>query len=219
MAEISLVWPQSAGREPLRSPARPHAFQSLAKKAFPPGTVLVRVRRAFNRCHTAVQYLLHRRVPGKRGCAMKQYRALDIAEWFLAWAEDADADISNLKLQKLLYYAQGHYLARFGRPLFSDEIQAWAHGPVIPDLYHSFKGYGRGPIDSAQVVRRGFSWDDYKDVEQFLMDIWDRYGSLAAWTLREKTHRESPWRDAFEDGVRAKGIPQEGMRTYFSGIL
>lgn len=150
---------------------------------------------------------------------MAEYRARDIAEWFLAWADDIEADISNLKLQKLLYYAQGHFLARTGAPLFDDAVQAWAHGPVVPDVYHAFKDYGRGPIDADRAVGAEFDWDRFKPVESFLMDIWDRYGSLAAWTLREKTHREPPWRDAFEDGVKHTEIGCAQMQSYFASVL
>ncbi|MFD2419431.1 Panacea domain-containing protein [Amycolatopsis pigmentata] len=67
------------------------------------------------------------------------YNASTVAKWFVAWAEaDDEATLSNLKLQKLLYYAQGHYLALTGRPLFDDEIQAWSHGPVVPAVYRQW---------------------------------------------------------------------------------
>lgn len=148
---------------------------------------------------------------------MAQYSAREVAEWFLAWADDIEADISNLKLQKLLYYAQGHYLARKGVPLFNDKIQAWAHGPVVPAVYHSFKEYGRAPIDPSEISE-DFDWDRYKPVERFLMEIWDRYGSLAAWTLREKTHREAPWKDAFEHGVRHTDIEPDRMQSFFAHV-
>lgn len=146
---------------------------------------------------------------------MADYQAREIAEWFLAWAEDIEADISNLKLQKLLYYAQGQHLAVYGTPLFDEEIQAWAHGPVVPSVYHAFKDYGRGPIDPSCEISPEFDWDRFKTVEQLLLDIWDRYGSLAAWTLREKTHREPPWREAFDHGVRHTEIPRANIQAYF----
>ena len=149
---------------------------------------------------------------------MADYKAREIAEWFLALAEDVEADISNLKLQKLLYYAQGHFLARFRRVLFDDEIQAWAHGPVVPGVYHAFKDYGRGPIDADAAISASFNWDNFKEIEPFLLEIWDRYGSLAAWTLREKTHREPPWKDAFEDGVRFKEISRDHMGAFFATV-
>lgn len=81
------------------------------------------------------------------------YSALDIAKWFLNYNlflrnvdnEDTD-DISNLKLQKLLYYAQGCYLAMYDAPLFKEDIVAWAHGPVVREVYDEYKAYGSGGI-------------------------------------------------------------------------
>ena len=56
------------------------------------------------------------------------YPAQTVAKWFIAWAEAEGEELSNLKLQKLLYYAQGHFLAERQGLLFSDQIQAWSHG-------------------------------------------------------------------------------------------
>ncbi len=63
------------------------------------------------------------------------YPVLAIAKWFVAWAEAEQEELSNLKLQKLLYYAQGHHLAEGRGPLFTESIEAWAHGPVAPRAY------------------------------------------------------------------------------------
>jgi uncharacterized phage-associated protein len=72
---------------------------------------------------------------------------MTIAKWFIAWTGQVEeARLSNLKLQKLLYYAQGHYLATAGQPLFDDRIQAWSHGPVVPTVYHEYKKFGRDNI-------------------------------------------------------------------------
>lgn len=80
-------------------------------------------------------------------------RAIDVARYFLALADEEAGDlVSNLKLQKLLYYAQGFHLAMTGRPLFDEPIQAWMHGPVVPAVYHAFKVYGSGPIPVAEAV-------------------------------------------------------------------
>jgi uncharacterized phage-associated protein len=67
---------------------------------------------------------------------------VEIAKYFLVQVEEELGDsISNLKLQKLVYYAQGFNLALFdGNPLFDEEIQAWTHGPVVPALYHQSDG-------------------------------------------------------------------------------
>lgn len=73
-----------------------------------------------------------------------KYSALTVAKWFLWYndkiLEEEDADlISNLKLQKLLYYAQGCYLALKNEPLFNEQIVNWAHGPVVEEIYHKYK--------------------------------------------------------------------------------
>src|SRR5688572_18511108 len=75
--------------------------------------------------------------------------ALDVAKYLLSLQDEEVGDsISNLKLQKLLYYAQGFHLAEHGRALFEERIEAWQHGPVIPTVYPEFKDYGRGGLPS-----------------------------------------------------------------------
>ncbi|MBO9522132.1 MAG: SocA family protein [Nocardioidaceae bacterium] len=149
------------------------------------------------------------------------HTARDIANWFLAWADELegdDAGLTNLKLQKLLYYAQGHYLARSGTALFADPIEAWAHGPVVKSEYHRLKLYGNGAIDVDNAIPEDFDWDTFRDVEDHLIRVWNSYGKYAAWALREKTHREAPWLDAFIAGERNIVIPQDALRTYFEGV-
>lgn len=78
------------------------------------------------------------------------------AKFFIMLANQRDDDfITNLKLNKLLYYAQGAYLARTGRPLFNEQIEAWAYGPVVPSIYRKYKVCGKNPI----VCRRRFRKD------------------------------------------------------------
>lgn len=67
-------------------------------------------------------------------------------------AEDADA-ISNLKLQKLLYYAQGCYLGLEGHPLFDENIIDWTHGPVAEEVYYRYRNNGYTDIVSAKYVK------------------------------------------------------------------
>lgn len=149
------------------------------------------------------------------------YPAATIAKWFIAWSEadeTGEADLSNLKLQKLLYYAQGNYLAtNEGNPLFDDRIEAWSHGPVIPAVYHEYKRFGRGAV----CLERDdpFEWDDIDaDTTQFLIDVWDRYGGLAPWKLRNMTHSEAPWVDTFRNDELHIEIPRESLLRYFSSL-
>lgn len=146
---------------------------------------------------------------------MAAHEARKIADWFLAWGEQNEATMSNLKLQKLLYYAQGHYLGTHGSPLFDDDIEAWAHGPVVRSVYHHLKRYGNNAIDVDEVVGEDFDWDEFRDVEDDLMRVWNAYGKYEAWALRNRTHREAPWKDTFENDAKYLVIPQDAMREYF----
>ena len=144
-----------------------------------------------------------------------KYSAMAIAKWFVAWAEAEEADLSNLKLQKLLYYSQGHYLARHHAPLFGEEVEAWAHGPVVADVYHAYKSFGSDDVRLPESDP--FRWDEVdKNTTKFLMRIWNTYGGLAAWRLRNMTHEESPWIDAFDRSSRNEVISHQAMKAYFA---
>jgi len=69
-----------------------------------------------------------------------------------------DDELSNMKLQKLLYYAQGHHLAKKHGALFTGEIEAWSHGPVVPSVCRAFKDFGAASIELPDAD--SFSWDD-----------------------------------------------------------
>lgn len=141
-------------------------------------------------------------------------RAKQIAHYFLHLDEKNDGGgISNLKLQKLVYYAQGYYSAIFNKPLFKEDIFAWQHGPVIPDLYHAFKKFGS---DNLQTP------DDFdpssitKEESSLIYDIYDEFGQFAAWKLRDMTHQEPPWKDHSSSD---KPIPFEEITSYFKEQL
>lgn len=148
----------------------------------------------------------------------------EVANWMLLRAdrltaagddEEPDLGLSNLKLQKLLYYAQGHHLGKLGTPLFLDKVQAWAHGPVVGRVYFRFKRYGKESIDptdsSLDVSMPVVSSDD----TELLESVWATYSPFTAWTLRERTHAEDPWREAYDPSVRHVEITQEAMRRFF----
>ena len=74
---------------------------------------------------------------------MMKYSIEDIADFFLKIVDrESDSTITPLKLQKILYYAQGYYLAINDVELFPEEFQAWTHGPVNEEIYIKYKDYG-----------------------------------------------------------------------------
>jgi uncharacterized phage-associated protein len=105
----------------------------------------------------------------------------DIAKYFLAQTdEDAGDLISNLKLQKLLYYAQGFNLALYDEPLFPESIEAWTHGPVVPEVYHEYKDFGSNAIPIPSNV--DFSKYD-QQTRELLDEVYSVYGQFSAWKL------------------------------------
>jgi uncharacterized phage-associated protein len=133
----------------------------------------------------------------------------DIAQYLLAKAdEDAGDLISNLKLQKLAYYAQGFALALLDKPLFSEPIEAWIHGPVVPALYHEYKGFGSGALPPP--VALDFAKYDL-GTRELLDEVYAIYGQFAAWKLRDMTHQEPPWRDT----PTGEEITHDALCAYF----
>jgi uncharacterized phage-associated protein len=142
--------------------------------------------------------------------------ARQVADYFLALVDSEVGDsLSNLKLQKLVYYAQGFSLAITGEPLFAEPIEAWAHGPVVPILYRSFKQHGS---ESLPPPENGIDLDSYsKDERDLLDEVFSVYGQFSASKLRNMTHAEPPWQDAYARGSSI--ITHESMRKYFLTLV
>lgn len=119
-----------------------------------------------------------------------------VADYLLTKVDvEAGDAITNLKLQKLLYYCQGWYMAATGHALFAETIEAWREGPVAPAAYHRFKSFGRQsiPIEVAAHDRIAELSDEARKV---IDQVWELYGDCSAWSLRDMTHGEPPWQQA-----------------------
>jgi uncharacterized phage-associated protein len=141
----------------------------------------------------------------------KQLSCYDVANYFLSLVdEDIGDSITNLKLQKLLYYAQGFSLVLFNKPLFKENIEAWAHGPVVPQIYHKYKEYGAKPLEPPPTM--DFAMYD-GDVKDLLNKVYELYGQFSAWKLRDMTHEEDPW---IKGNNRVdKIIKEDDLKRYF----
>ena len=117
--------------------------------------------------------------------------AQQIANYILWSSHESGSFLSNLKLQKLLYYVQAWNLAVYGRPLFLEKFQAWIHGPVIPEIYGRFESYQWRNIDEA-VERPAL---DERTIA-FIEEVLEEYGPLDARRLEYLTRREDPWIEA-----------------------
>jgi uncharacterized phage-associated protein len=149
----------------------------------------------------------------------------DVSNYFIALSNESGSFISNLKLQKLMYYFQAWYYAAFEEKLFDKDFQAWVHGPVIPDLYHKYKHFGYKPIqkdlgeDTVKMFRESFNDDE----QNFLNDIENFYFPKEGFELERLTHREDPWLNARKglsiDAPCVNVISLDDMKVYYSKYI
>ena len=141
------------------------------------------------------------------------YKALDIAKKLIFKAQNDEPNggerLTNLKLQKLLYYQQGFHLAFFGTPLFAEDVEAWMYGPVVPAVYDEYSAYGSSALPE---VKEPVSLSENE--EELFNEVYDAYREFYAIGLMNRTHSERPWLDAVPHD-RGTVISQESMMSYF----
>lgn len=143
---------------------------------------------------------------------------LDVAKYII----ENLGETTTMKLQKLVYYSQAWSLAWDGVPLFNEDFEAWANGPVCRELYNEHRGVFT--VDSTSFLAGRNITNLFTDAEQETMDIVLRdYGSKEARWLSELTHKERPWRETRGNtplGERSNAIiPKELMQEYYTGLL
>lgn len=161
----------------------PHTRRATQPQKPPPADQPVGVCRI-----TTFAYLCNRRTKKER--TMRSYDAVYIARKVINMTNTEQGDsITNLKLQKLLYYLQGFWLAYYGVPLFVDDIEAWMYGPVVPSVYDAFKERGNRAIEPTEEELPL----DTADEESFFREVYDTYSQFSAVALMGMTHGEAPW--------------------------
>lgn len=138
------------------------------------------------------------------------YTALEVAKYIINKCIQLGRPISNLQLQKILYYIQGQYMRdNNGQALFKDEIEAWRYGPVVSSVYYHYNHYSANDITTKQ---------DNVELDENVKDIIDTIielnSKLSAWSLVGKTHSESPWKETYV-GINGTIISKEKLRHYF----
>ncbi|MCK4326300.1 DUF4065 domain-containing protein [bacterium] len=137
----------------------------------------------------------------------------DVADYILKLSDPEIGDIiSNLKLQKLLYYCQGFHLALYNKPLFKEDVCAWAHGPVVPEMYRKYKDYGEHGIDPPESIKVSAFTEKQEDL---IKEVYKVYGQFSAWKLRNFTHTDPTWKDTPKDEI----ISHNRMKKYFKTLL
>lgn len=137
------------------------------------------------------------------------YDALTIAKWIIN-----EIHPEPLKLQKLLYLAQGYSYAFYDRPLFKEDLEGWVHGPVVRNVYDMFKNYQYNSINTNFEVQE--LDDEAKDIINYVIK---NFGKYDAKYLEKISHEQEPWilsREGLDPDERSdKTISKESIANYF----
>ena len=141
---------------------------------------------------------------------MAELTVFMIAKYFLS-----RASMTHKKLQKLCYYGQAWHCALEGKPLFAERIEAWVHGPVIPELYREYKNYGWQKIPQVKSDVSKLS----ESALEVLRAVYDTYGGFSGDQLEALTHTEAPYQEARKGlkpyEVCTKEITAGSLRDYY----
>ena len=143
--------------------------------------------------------------------------AHEVAKYIIADFQGAEELITNMKVQKLLYYVQGWHLGIYGTPVFEQEFQAWVHGPVQKEVYDEYKDYKGTPIIKS-IAKPQLDQSLVNHIEEVL----ECYGGMGALELEHLTHKERPWLEARddlnEDQPSQNIISTNTMKEYFTKL-
>jgi uncharacterized phage-associated protein len=141
-------------------------------------------------------------------------------------------DLSPMKLQKLVYFAHGWYLAITDKALIQEDVEAWQFGPVIPELYQEFKHYGSGDVSrpslelggGGRFVPRIAHLQEDPDAEramEVIRSVWEHYGRYSAIKLSNATHMAgTPWSLHYSPmNLSSTVIPNEEIGDYFRCLM
>ncbi len=162
----------------------------------------------------------------------KVYDALEISDYliYLAMIESGEGEqrekslpdgdnITHTKLQKMLYFAQAHFLGVLDRPLFSNDIYAWTYGPVVEEVYAEYKDKKYELLFPPEDKTNASDFDNISDFDQAVIEgVWDVYGRYSARYLTDLSHEHKPWKEAYAN-KNSKIIPQKRLKSYYSQIL
>ena len=136
--------------------------------------------------------------------------ALSVAQYFLSFTDEGrEETFTHLKLQKLLYYAQGYFLATQNRPLFPETIEAWDNGPVVPEVYQHYKKHKGQPLPYEACQEA-----PHRLLKDFLDSVLESHNIYSAAVLRNMTHAEEPWIEAFNK-ARNTPLNLDTMQRFF----
>lgn len=141
-----------------------------------------------------------------------KYHALTVADYIIRYSIEKNFSVSNLKLQKILYFVQAQFLVAEDRPCFKEQIEAWTFGPVVPEVYYEYKFFGSSDINFVQKnIQENISSDDKKLIESIVKEC----VPYSASQLVRITYSQLPWKEAFVE-YQNNPISAASLKKFFS---
>ncbi len=138
----------------------------------------------------------------------KSYNVVDIARYIINYSNDNNFPITNLKLQKLLYYVQANFLIDRNKPCFAQDIVHWRHGPVVTEAYSEFRKYFNDNISDRQKI--DIDLIEYND-RDLIERVVKAYKDITPWDMVAKTHEETPWNNTERNEI----MKNNDIKNYF----
>lgn len=150
---------------------------------------------------------------------MKKYSVLDISCFIINEHNRLypNRRITNLRLQKLLYFTQAIFILNNRECCFKEPLVAWPYGPVNIDAYEEFKKYGKASIEPQTHYRIFIPFDENiidKEDKDIIIDLLEWAKDKSDADLVELTHKQSPWINAIENGINTV-ISLNSIRDFF----
>lgn len=152
------------------------------------------------------------------------YPASVIALAFVEKGIEEGQFVTQMKLQKMVYFAHGYHLAKYGEPLIIEQFEAWKFGPVVQDIYQTYKLYGSDPIMDTYFLPKPPRNYRYKPLSDSAVDsieyTWKVTKLLSANQLSQWSHLDgSPWARVYDPTKSSTTIPDESIREFFQNLL
>lgn len=140
------------------------------------------------------------------------YSALTIAQYIIKHELDANRPVTNLRLQKLLYFVQGNFYTLFNQECFYDKIEAWDYGPTIPSVYFKYSIFGSCTIFDFQKEDIEKISNYHKKYISLILNINSRYSTQ---DLVKISKNQKPWINAYLPTF-SREITKESIKNYFT---
>lgn len=144
------------------------------------------------------------------------YDVIMICRFIINYCNEKHYSITNLRLQKILYFLQLYFIEMRGERCFINSMEAWDLGPVSPDAYAKYRVYGASEIPSINNKPSKDSSIQPED-QDLIRAVLDKLSKYSTWQLVDITHNQMPWKANYTPYVR-NTIPPQDLVNYVKKI-